>query len=516
MPERVQNIQANNNKRIAKNTMLLYGRMLLLMLISLYTSRVILNALGVEDYGIYNVVGGVVTMFSALSGSLSAAISRFITFELGKGNRKKLNKVFCTSINVQMMLIVLITILLETVGLWFLNTKMTIPTERMTAAFWVFQISVATFAINIWSVPYNATIIAHERMSAFAYISIFDAVAKLIIAFLIIKNPFDRLIYYAFLVLVVGLIQRYLYAYYCKKHFIECRYHFSFDKETFKEIFGFAGWNFIGSSATVLRDQGGNLIINIFLGPTVNAARGIAMQINSAVTGFVSNFMTALNPQITKSYASGDYEYMFKLVFQGARLSYYILLIMALPIMFTVPYLLELWLGIIPEHASNFAILVLLFTLSECLAGPLITVMLATGNIRNYQIIVGGCQLLNLPLSFLALKLGFPPESIFAIAIIVSVLCEFTRLLMLNRMVGLSVGLFLKNVYSNVIIVTMLSSVLPFIMVHYVGVDSFVKFIFTALVSLASVIIFIYTIGCNNQERKLIIGGFKKLKNRLK
>ena len=245
MQERVQNIQANNNKRIAKNTLLLYGRMLLLMLISLYTSRVILNALGVEDYGIYNVVGGVGTMFSAISGSLSAAISRFITFELGKGNQEKLNKVFCTSIHVQIMLIVLITILLETIGLWFLNTKMTIPTERMTAAFWVFQISVVTFSINLWSVPYNACILAHERLSAFAYISIFDAVAKLIIAFLILKNPFDRLIYYAFLVLIVGLIQRYLYAYYCKNNFIECKYHFSFDKETFKEIFGFAGLNFI-------------------------------------------------------------------------------------------------------------------------------------------------------------------------------------------------------------------------------------------------------------------------------
>ena len=513
MSEKNQNI---NNKRIAKNTILLYGRMLLLMIISLYTSRVILNALGVEDYGIYNIVGGVVSMFSILSGSLSAAISRFITFELGKENQKKLNKVFCTSVNVQIMLIVLITILLETVGIWFLNTKMTIPPERLTAAFGVFQISVITFAINLWSVPYNACIIAHEKMSAFAYISIFDALAKLVIAFIIMKNPFDRLIYYAFLVLVVGLMQRYMYAYYCKKHFTECRYHFTFDKETTKEIFGFAGWNFIGSSATVLRDQGGNLILNIFFGPTINAARGIAMQINSAVTGFVSNFMTALNPQITKSYALGDYEYMFKLVFQGARLSYYILLIMALPIMFTAPYLIELWLGVVPEHTSNFAILVLLFTLSECLAGSLITVMLAIGNIRKYQIIVGGCQLLNLPLSFFALKLGLPPESIFVIALMISVLCEFTRLVMLRSMIGLSARSFLKDVYLNVIVVTMFSSILPYTMVRYVGVDSFVKFIITALISIASVLFFIYTIGCNNQERKMIFDGFKKLKKKIK
>ena len=314
-----------NNKRIVKNTLLLYGRMLLMMVLSLFTSRVVLNALGVEDYGIYNVVGGVVAMFSILSSSLSSAISRYITFELGKGNIEKLKKVFCTAINVQLIIIIIITILLETIGLWFLNYKMVIPDDRMIAANWVFQFSVLTFAITLWSVPYNASIIAHEKMEAFAYISIFDALAKLGIAYLILKNPIDRLVYYGFLILLAGLVQRFLYTYYCKKHFEECRYRFVFDKEITKEMFGFAGWNFIGASSAVLRDQGGNVIMNLFFGAGVNAARGIAMSVNSAVVGFVTNFMMALNPQITKNYAQGNYDYMFRLVFQGARLSFYIL-----------------------------------------------------------------------------------------------------------------------------------------------------------------------------------------------
>lgn len=493
-----------NNKRIAKNTLFLYARMLILMVVSLYTSRVILNALGIDDYGIYNVVGGVVAMFSILSGSLSAAISRFITFELGIGDKDKLKKVFCSAINVQVSLIVIITILLETVGLWFLNYKMVIPADRMEAANWVFQFSVFTFAVNLWTVPYNASIIAHEKMSAFAYISLFDAFAKLAIAFVILWNPIDRLIYYGILMLVVGQIQQSIYVWYCKKHFEECTYHLSFDKATTKEIFGFAGWNFIGAASAVLRDQGGNMLINLFFGPSVNAARGVAMSINGAVNGFVSNFQTALNPQITKNYASENHDYVFKLIFQGARLSYYILLVLALPIIFTAQYLLELWLGVVPEHAANFARLVLIFAMSESLSGPLVTVMLATGNIRNYQIIVGGCQLLNVPISYVLLKFGCPPETIFIVAIAVSVLCEMTRLVMLRGMIKLSVRGFLSKVYFNVIFVTVIACILPYIVKYYLGLDSFFDFLLICAVTGVSAIFAIYAIGCNKNDRELV------------
>ena len=307
---------SQNNKRIAKNTLLLYVRMLFMMAVNLYTSRVVLNALGVEDFGIYNVVGGVVAMFSVISGSLSAAISRFITYELGKGNNDRLNKIFSASVTIQLLLSLIIVILVESIGVWFLNVKMSIPTDRMLAANWVLQFSIATFVINLVSVPYNAAIIAHERMSAFAYISILEALGKLAIAYLIVVSPMDRLIFYALLMCSVAVIVRAVYGYYCKRHFAECTYHFHWDREILKKMFGFAGWNFIGASSAVLRDQGGNIIINLFAGPAVNAARGIAGQVNNAVTGFVSNFMTALNPQITKSYASGDREYMMTLIYQ--------------------------------------------------------------------------------------------------------------------------------------------------------------------------------------------------------
>lgn len=505
-----------NNKRIAKNTLLLYGRMFLMMIVSLYTSRVILNALGVEDYGIYNVVGGVVLMFTVLSGSLSAAISRFITFELGKGDTDKLKKVFCTAINVQIVLIIIITILLETLGLWFLNHKMVIPSERLVAANWVFQFSVLTFAVNLWSVPYNATIIAHEKMSAFAYISLIEAFAKLLVAFVIMFNSIDRLIYYGILMLVIGLIQRFIYTWYCKNNFEECHYHLIYDKRTTYEMFGFAGWNFIGASSAVLRDQGGNMIVNLFFGPTVNAARGVAMAINKAVTGFVSNFMTALNPQITKTYANGEHEYMFKLIFQGARLSYYILLVLVLPIIFTTQYLLEMWLGIVPEHAVNFARLVLVFTMSESLAGPLVTVMLATGNIRNYQLIVGGCQLLNLPISYFFLKAGYPPETIFVVAIVVSVLCEITRLFMLRGMINLPVRSFLRKVYFNVIVVTIISAILPYITMRFSGLESLGTFLLICLISVISALLTIYIVGCDKHDKQMIHVGINKIRKRFK
>ena len=256
---------AQNNKRIAKNTLLLYVRMLFMMAVSLYTSRVVLQTLGVEDFGIYNVVGGVVAMFSVISGSLSAAISRFITYELGKGDKDKLIRIFSSSVTIQLGLGIVILILAEAIGVWFLNAKMTIPLNRIYAANWVFQLSILTFIINLISVPYNAAIIAHEKMSAFAYISIFEAVAKLLIVYMLLWSPFDKLIFYAILMASVALIIRFIYGYYCKRHFEECTYHFIFDRELLKKMFGFAGWNFIGAASAVLRDQGGNIVINLFL-----------------------------------------------------------------------------------------------------------------------------------------------------------------------------------------------------------------------------------------------------------
>ena len=502
---------SDNNKRIAKNTLLLYFRMLFMMVVSLYTSRVILNALGVEDFGIYNVVGGVVAMFSVISGSLSAAISRFITYELGKGDQSRLNKIFSASVTIQLLLSLIIVVLIESVGVWFLNAKMTIPETRMTAANWVLQFSIITFVINLISVPYNAAIIAHEKMSAFAYISILEAVGKLAIAFLIIWSPMDKLIFYAILMCVVAVVVRLTYGHYCKKHFAECTYHFHWDKDILKQMFGFAGWNFIGAASAVLRDQGGNIIINIFYGPAANAARGIAIQVNNAVTGFVTNFMTALNPQITKSYASGDRECMMTLLYQGARLSFYMLLLLSLPILVNTHYILVIWLKLVPEHAVLFVQLILVFAMSESISNPLITAMLATGKIRNYQIVVGGLQMMNLPISYICLRLGCMPESVLIVAIVISQCCLAARLYMLRGMIGLSSIMYLKKVYLNVAMVTVVACIIPVLLAHQLS-ESFISFVILALVAMASTVITEFTIGCNKKERAFVLEKIRKIK----
>lgn len=499
----MSNQTSDNNKRIAKNTLLLYFRMLFMMIVSLYTSRVILNALGVEDFGIYNVVGGVVAMFTVISGSLSAAISRFITFELGKGNQFKLNKIFSASVTIQLLLSLIIVVLIESVGVWFLNARMTIPADRITAANWVLQYSIITFVINLISVPYNAVIIAHEKMSAFAYISILEAIGKLAIAFLIMWAPMDRLIYYAILTCVVATIVRLTYGHYCKKHFEECKYNFHWDKEILKQMFGFAGWNFIGSAASILRDQGGNIIINIFCGPSVNASRGIAVQVNSAITGFVQNFMTALNPQITKSYASGDKEYMMTLIFQGARFSFYLLLLLSLPVLVNTHYILVIWLRLVPEHAVVFVQLILIFAMHESLASPLITAMLATGRIKKYQIIAGGLNFLNLPMSYIFLKFWGAPEVVFVIAIFFSFVVQIARLMLLKDMIQLDILDYLKYVYVNVIIVTIFSVFAP-LLFNMFAADNFVSFILSLFLTLIWTSLVIFFVGCKKKERVFI------------
>lgn len=493
-----------NSKRIAKNTLMLYFRMLFLMGVSLYTSRVVLEALGVEDYGIYNVVGGVVAMFTMISGSLSSAISRFITFELGKENQEKLNTIFSTSIIIQLIISLIIIILAETIGVLFLENKMVIPIDRLVAAKWVLQFSVLTLVINLISIPYNAAIIAHEKMGAFAYISIVEAVGKLSIAYFINITPIDRLIFYAILMSLVALVVRFTYSVYCRRNFEECKFRCVFDKQLLKDMFGFAGWNFIGSSSALLRDQGGNMLLNILGGgPAVNAARGISTQVNSAIMQFSSNFMMALNPQITKSYASGDHKYMMTLIFQGARLSFYMLLTLSLPVIISTPYILKLWLNIVPEYTAIFVQLVLIFGMCESISSPLITAMLATGKIRNYQIVVGGFQMMNLPLSYVMLKLGFFPPIVLIVAIFISMCCLASRLYMLRGMIGLSIRNFLKSVFFNVLIVAVIAAIIPYFARVYIT-DNFIGFIIVSFICAVSTLVTIYFTGCKRDERAFV------------
>ena len=484
-----------NNKRIAKNTLLLYFRMLLLMAVSLYTSRVVLNALGVEDFGIYNVVGGVVAMFTVISGSLSAAISRFITFELGKSNENNLKKTFSAAVTIQLLLSLAIVILLETLGVWFLNFKMTIPADRLTAANWVLQFSIVTFVINLISVPYNATIIAHERMSAFAYISIFEAVGKLIIAFLIMVSPIDRLVFYAILMCAVAVSVRLMYERYCKKHFSECTYHFLWDKELLQRMFGFAGWNFIGSSAGVLRTQGINILLNIYFDPIVNAARGIAVQVNNAVSSFSTNFLMAVNPQIIKSYSQQDTERAYMLVMYGARFSFLLLSVISLPIISETEYILKLWLKIVPDYSVVFVRLALILTIVEAISLPLVTLQQATGKIRNYQIVVGTLHMANFPTSFVFLHFGFNPEIVYLIAIGLAFISLYARLYMLKQVIDISIMKFNKDVVFRSITVALLMSLSLFMVEGYIH-NFFANIIFSLLIAVFWSII----VGLKKQE----------------
>ena len=448
---------AQNNKRIAKNTLLLYFRMLLTMAVSLYTSRVVLSTLGVEDYGIYNVVGGVVAMFSVISGSLSAAISRFITYELGKGDKKALENIFSSAVTIQLALGLIILILAEAIGVWFLNAKMNIPESRMYAANWVFQLSIVTFIINLISVPYNAAIIAHEKMSAFAYISILEVSAKLLIVYMLLISPIDRLIFYAILMASVALIIRFVYGYYCKRHFEECTYNFVFDKCLLRKMFNFAGWNFIGSTAGILRDQGINLLLNLFFSPVVNAARGISVQVNYAISSFCSNFLTAVNPQIIKSYSENDLNRSYYLVTQSARFSFLLLSALSVPIICETEYVLDLWLNTIPEHCTNFVRLTLILTTVESLSLPLITLQQATGKMKQYQITVGILHLLNFPVSLLFLKLGMPPEIVYFIAISLAIISMYARLFIQQKQLNISIIIYHRNVLLRVVLNSIVS-----------------------------------------------------------
>lgn len=507
-----------NTRRVVRNTFMLYVRMLFSMLVSLYTSRLVLNTLGVEDYGIYNAVGGLVAMFSMVSSSLSSAVSRFLTFELGRGDMEKLRRIFSTSVIIQLALVVLVCILAETLGLWFMNTHMTIPPERLSAANHVFQASVVSFVFGLFSVPYIASIVSHEKMGAFAYIGILDVVLRLCAVLFIAFSElaFDRLSLYAILLVAVSISMQIIYIWYCHRNFNECRLSWTFDKNSWKEMFAFAGWNFIGCIAGSLKDQGVNILLNVFTGPVLNAARGIAGAVNSAVVTFANNFMKALEPQITKSYASGNYRYSVSLAKRGSRFSYYIVFILSLPLMLETDFILTLWLKHYPEHAVSFVRLILGLSLVEILSNTLIKIQLATGNIRNYQLAVGGMLMLNFPLSYACLKIGLPPESTVVVAIFVSICCMFLRVWFLRRSVGMSAREFFKDVCLNVAAVTVASAVLPVLLMVSCSCAGWPRFLLVTAVSLSCSMSAIYYVGCTIEERSFLMDRAKDILSRFR
>ena len=513
----MSNQTSDNNKRIAKNTLLLYVRMLFTMAVSLFTSRVILNTLGVEDYGINNVVGGIVTMFTVLSGSLSSSISRFITFELGKDNLQRLKTVFSTGVNIQLGMSILVVVVAEAVGIWFLNTKMNIPVERMEAANWVFQCAILTFVLNLLSVPYNAAIIAHEKMSAFAYISVVEVSLKLIIVYMLTISPFDRLKTYAVLLLLVGAIIRFIYGYYCKRHFEECTYHFILDKPVLKEMTGFAGWNFLGNGAYMLNTQGVNILMNLYFGVAVNAARGVATQVDAALKQFVNNFTTAVNPQITKSYAQGDLDYMHKLVCRSAKFSAFLMMFFAVPIILETNTILTIWLKTVPDYAVIFLQWIIISSFMDTvLANSLVTSMFATGKIKRYQIIVTTVGCLVFPLSWIAFKLGFEPQVGYILYFIIYTILLFVRLYLLKDMVKLPVMMYIREVLYKLAPVILVGFAIPGILILTMDAG-WLRLILVCLLSVLVTAASEYFIGLSNKEKdfvaekiKLVIGKIKK------
>ena len=496
---------------------MLYGRMLFSMVVSLYTSRVVLNTLGVVDYGIYNVVGGFVAMFSLISSSLSSAVSRFLTFELGRGDQERLNRAFSTSLLIHITLAIVVFIVAETVGVWFVNNKMTIPADRLYAANWVFQASIFSFMFGLFSVPYNASIVSHERMSAFAYIGILDTILRLLIVLFIAYSAwhFDKLIVYSLLLVAVSISLQCIYLGYCRKNFSECRLRIGFDKEFWKEISAFSVWNFIGCAATILKDQGVNVILNIFVGPVLNASRGVAQSVNSAVASFANNFMIALNPQITKSYASDDIKYAHFLVERGARFSFYILLFLAMPILLETEFILKIWLNNFPQQSLIFVRLVIMSTLVDSISNTLITLQNATGKVKNYQLVVGSILLLNFPLSYLCLKVGCDPESTYLVAIFIGIICLIARLLFVRKSASLSIIVFFRNVVLNLAVVSFSAFLLPWL-VHKILPYGWERFLIVCIISLMSSGLSILFLGCTKNERSLFLKKVLvlKLKNR--
>lgn len=503
-----------NNKRIARNTLLLYIRMLFTMAVSLYTSRVVLNTLGVIDYGIYNVVGGVVAMFGFLNSAMSSSTQRYITFELGKNNFQQLQKVFNTSILIHTYISIIILILAETIGLWFLYNKMSIPIDRIDAAMWTYQGAIASTIVLIMSVPYNATIIAHEKMSAFAYIAILEVVLKLAIVYLLLIGSFDKLKLYAFLMFSIQLIIRLIYGNYCKKKFPETKIQKVNDWKLFKEMLSFASWSLWGNLAVIACSQGINILLNIFFTPTINAARGIAVQVQNAISQFSLNFQTAINPQITKSYAIGDYSSMHKLIFRSSKFTFFLLLFLSLPILLETKLILTFWLKNVPEYTIDFLRLILCITIIDAIANPFMISASATGKIKLYQSLVGGILLTILPISYVTLKMGGNPESVFIVHLSICIIAFIIRLIIIKPMIQLSISLYFKKVIIKCITVTAIALILP-VSFKYWAKESLTSFIFVCLTSIISVGLTIYYIGLDKNEKLFVKQKFITIINKI-
>lgn len=489
--------------------------MLVTMAVGIYTSRVILDALGEVDYGIYNVVGGFVTMFSIVSGTMTTATQRFLSFEIGKGNSNSVSKVFSSAVVIHYMLAILTLIIAEPIGVWFLNTHMNFPIGRYVAANWVFQISLLTFLITIISQPYNAALIAYEKMSAFAYLSIFDVMMKLGICYLIYVSPIDKLVMYAILMGLTQIILRIIYGVYVKRNLPDCRTSRKVDKGTCKSMFSFVGWNMIGALASIAREQGVNVLMNMFFGPVVNAARGIAYQILGKVQGFVGNFQMAFTPQIVKYYAKEDMQDMYKLVFRASKFSYLMMLGLSMPLILEAPAILDVWLVKVPNNTALFTRIVLFTSMFVSLSNPLISAMHASGIVRDYQIIVGGLSLLTLPVAYILLHLGCPAYTAMLVVLVFEILCHIARVILLRHTINFPAALFLRKVTLRMMTITALAFIIPTVIYLFLT-PPVLRFIIVVISSLLSFSFCSYYLGLDNHERIIVRQRGKDILHKIK
>jgi O-antigen/teichoic acid export membrane protein len=490
-----------STKRIAKNTGMLYFRMMLTIAVSLYTARILLNTLGIEDFGIYNVVGGVVMLISFLNSSMASATQRFISFELGIKNFERLRDIFSMSVNIHLLISLTIFVLAETIGLWFLNAYLVIPSDRIEAANWVYQFTILSFVLTVINVPYNALIIAHERMSIYAYVGIVEVILKLFVVFSLSWFGIDKLKLYGILGFIVSGLIWLINRFFCIRYFTEIKYRFFWDKTLFKTLMSYSGWNLFGNIAGVAMGQGVNILLNIFFNPVVNAARAIAYQVNGAVNGFVNSFQIAINPQIVKSFAVKDLYYMHQLIYKGSKYSFFLLFIISLPLLLETKVILNLWLKNVPEFTELFCQLVLINALVDSISGPLITAAQATGEIKKYQVIIGVLLLMNLPISYISLKFGMPPQTTMYVSVVISLIALYLRLYILKSLIFISINKFLKEVLLQIFFIGFCSLVIPALIKYYLE-PSIIRLFLVSTTAIIFSIIFIFLIGINHDEKK--------------
>lgn len=495
----------SNNKRLIKNSIVLYIRMLFTMVIQLYTSRLVLQALGVEDYGIYNVVGGVVLLLNSINASLSNANARFIAVEIGIGNKSNMKRLFGCIMSIHYLFALLILLLAETVGLWFVMNKLVIPESRLAAAFWVYQSAVLSSVITIISSPYNGLIIAHEKMTAFAVISIFDSIAKLLVALFLFISPFDRLIAYAILIVIIHLTVRIIYTIYCRKEFEESDYKLIWDKNISKNVLSFAGWTLTGNVAVMGITQGLNILLNIFFGAVVNAARGIAVQVQSASRMFVSGFQTAINPQIIKSYSQDDMPRMQMLVNMSSRFSFYLMLLIAIPICLHTQYILSLWLVKVPEYTAEFVQIMMAVALINTLQNPTMIALHATGDLKTVQLVESSLLISVLPIAWVCLKWGhISPVMVFGIYFIVEFITQIVRVIMIYPKVHIPIINYFTKVFLPTTIVTVLSLGCCLGLNHLFYVKNFIDLIGASLCYLGIILAIVMLLGLNKSEKQFV------------